>query len=173
MTEHQLAGPHSLDDARYDIDARVDHPVNKADLQRMLQTLLADRFKLALRRETRPVTAYVLVASSKGPKLAATESNPPATPRVVDGEFVFTHVTLADFAEKLSTLATVEQPVIDKTGIDGVFDITLRGVAQEIRKGDGTVLFSALQDQLGLKLESRKVPIEVLVVTHAERPTAN
>ena len=94
-------------------------------------------------------------------------------PRVEDGNFVFHDTSMPEFAEKLSQLRDIDRPVVDRTGIKGVFDITLTGAATAMLQPGGPSLFTLVQEQLGLKLVSAKAPIEVLVVDHAENPSVN
>ena len=94
-------------------------------------------------------------------------------PRVVDGSFVFSNVSMAEFAEQLTHLRGIELPVVDRTGIQGVYDITLKSAARAMLETDGSSLRSLIQVQLGLKLVSAKNPIEVAIVDHAEKPSEN
>jgi uncharacterized protein (TIGR03435 family) len=92
---------------------------------------------------------------------------------VVDGSFVFEHFTMQEFAERLSSLAAVDRPVFDKTGIPGVYNITLRTAARAMLQDDGLSLFSILQET-GLKLAPRKAELEIFVIDHAEKaPVGN
>ena len=144
----------------------------------MLQALLADRFHLKLHLETREGTVYGLVVSSKGPKLRPAK-NPDDRPMVGSG-FNGDHdsstvtyyisgqnVSMPFLAAKLAVF--VHRPVTDKTGLRGSFDFKL----DYAEGNDDVFLFAALQKELGLKLESKKGPIEILVIDHAEKPSAN
>jgi uncharacterized protein (TIGR03435 family) len=164
----------------------------------MLQTLLTDRFKLSIRRETKEMPTYQLVVAKNGPKLQKTDADCGASytachgfsggPRHLSGS----GVDMYDLTLILSRYS--DQPVIDRTGIEGLFDLKLqwnphwprlptddnpRDPAVEAREGPrpdpaslGT-LFDALEQQLGLKLESHRGPVEVYVIDHVERPSEN
>jgi len=181
VRSYQISGPDSLNAERYDILANAESPVSLSELRLMMQDLLAHRFKITLHREIRTLPVYELTIAKGGPKLppAKADDNVSAThasdslPRVQDGNFVFEHTSIAEFAEKLSDLRGIERPVIDRTGIQGTFDITLRSAAAAVLESEGPSLLTLVQEQLRLKLLSTKAPVEVLVVDHAEKPSGN
>ena len=180
LDHFRVAGPGLLQGQRYDVRARAAEPVTVSTLRLMLQDLLTDRFKLQVHREPRTTAVYELVVAKGGPKLPANKADtlPPAypresLPRVVDGNFVFTNVSMTDFAAQLTELRGIALPVIDRTGIPGIYDITLKSAASAIVESDGSSLLTLIRDQLGLKLVSARDPIEVLVVDRAEKPSAN
>jgi uncharacterized protein (TIGR03435 family) len=169
---------------RYDIQAKAEHPVSGAEMLRLLQSLLEDRFKLLVRRETKELQSYVLVMDKGGPRLHVSD-----VPHVNDaaplnpyharggersvGYLVFKDESMADFAFRLSTLVVLDgRVVVDKTGLDGHYDFELK-FAADSPSADGPSIFTAIREQLGLKLEPRKNPIEVLSVERAERPAEN
>jgi uncharacterized protein (TIGR03435 family) len=134
----------------------------------MLQNLLADRFKLSIHRGIKEVTAYSLTIGKNGSKLA----DPPegqASKVLVDdhGGVVFQNITLAGIVNTLANI--LGQPVVDKTGLTGRYTYTFNPNADP----SGPSLFTAVEEQLGLKLESGRAPVEVLQVDHVERPSAN
>src|SRR5580658_589565 len=97
-----------------------------------------------------------------------------------NGSFVFRATSMPQFAEDLSTLSQVDRPVLDRTGIPGVFDFNLKfgesneEIKRAFRAGDGASIFTLIQEQLGMKLEARKGPIEMLVIDRVERaPSEN
>jgi len=94
-------------------------------------------------------------------------------PRVVDGDFVFHNVSMNDFARQFAELRGIDLPVVNRTGIQGIYDITLKSAARAILESDGSTLPALLEDQLGLKLVSAREPVDVLIVDHAEKPSAN
>jgi uncharacterized protein (TIGR03435 family) len=119
-----------------------------------------------------------LVTSKGGPKLPPPKAgtvthSAESLPRVENGSFVFVDTTMAEFAAKLSLLRGVERPVVDHTGIAGVYDITLKRVAEAIRRDDDTPISTFLQEQLGLKLVAAKAPMEVLIVDRIGKLTEN
>jgi uncharacterized protein (TIGR03435 family) len=176
---YQISGEDALPNQHYDILAKAASPTPVSQLRRMLQQLLAERFKLTLHRETKPLPVYELTIAKGGPKL------PPANldredrhvverlPHVEDGSFVFPDSTLPEFAAKLSLLRGMDRPVVDKTGISGFFNITLKTAAAALLQENGPSLFTLVPEQLGLKLVPAKAPIEILVIDHADNPTAN
>ena len=178
---YRISGLTSLSPNRYDISAKAEGPVPVSQLEAMLQDLLAKRFNLMLHRETKMLGVYELVSAKGGPKLPAPKADgalsaahsSESLPRVEDGNFVFHDTSMPEFAAKLSQFRDIDRPVVDRTGIKGIFDITLKGAATAMLQPDGPSLFTLVQEQLGLKLVSAKAPIEVLVVDHAEDPSMN
>jgi uncharacterized protein (TIGR03435 family) len=180
LQHYQLAGHSMLEGRRFDVRAKAGDRVTDATLRLMLQNLLATRFKLQLHREQKMISVYELVVAKGGPKLPTDEAAtlPPiypkeSLPRVVEGSFLFRNVSLPDFAQQLTELRGIDFPVIDRTGIPGVYDITLKGAASALIDPNGPSLLTLIQEQLGLKLVSAKDSLEVVVVDHAEEPTAN
>ena len=169
---YQVSGPSWLISERYDITAKTERRSSKEQLMEMMRALLADRFNLRLHRETRTVPVYQLVAGSGTMKLKPASSDQTLTGMTVEnGSFVFRRVTMSEFAERLSDFSSFDRPVLDRTGIDGLFDITLTSAATAMR-GDPDAIFAAVEST-GLRLDSTKAPLEVLVVDHAERPSPN
>ena len=167
----QLSGPAWLNSDRYDIIAKTSPQTTQADLRLMLQALLAERFKLATHRETKEVPVYALVAAKSGPKLHATTGDQ-RLPVIFAPPTRFTGQgsTMQGLALALSRPAG--RTVIDKTGISGVFDFSLTYSSDS--SDDSPSIFTAVQEQLGLRLEPDKAQAEVLVVDHVERiPTEN
>jgi uncharacterized protein (TIGR03435 family) len=130
----------------------------------MLQRLLGERFDLTLHRETRPISGYAMVIGKNGSKLRPAASPQPfANFRTLSGHAEGTSVSMPDLADRLSRSPfQLDRPVVDLTGLTGRFDLTLDWVPTEL-------IFSALEEQLGLKLEARKTPLEVLIVDHAAK----
>jgi uncharacterized protein (TIGR03435 family) len=168
VASFQVSGSPGAD--RYDILAKTEAPVTVRQLRTMLQHLLAARFKLALHRESKLFPVYELVvARGASSPVRAAES----LPRVENDSFVFTDVSMAEFARMLSQLRGIELPVIDRTGIAGTFDLVLKSAPSAAREADRGGLFALIQEQLGLRLAPAKAPFDVLVIDHAERPDAN
>jgi uncharacterized protein (TIGR03435 family) len=165
---------------RYDIEAKADDSsVTKAQLLAMLQSLLADRFKLQLHYETKEVPGYALVVAKNGPKLV--ESKKPdqfPTSMGRPGQIVAMNANLSQsLLRVLNAGNLLDGPVVDKTGIVGQYDFTLiwspeTGNANATDPA-GPSLFTALQEQLGLRLEREKAIVEMIVIDHVERPDAN
>lgn len=189
-------GPGWLDMAKFDILAKPADGV-KPQLLLMLQSLLEDRFKLAVRRETKDLSVYVLTLAKAGGALGP---NLPLGPNlkasalgacpveaaqvgtVPCGGFALYENRLTGNRDQLSALTKplsqiVGRPVVDKTGVTQYFDLTLEWAPDTARAAanasDLPSIFTALQEQLGLKLEAAKEPTEMLVVERAEKPSEN
>jgi len=171
-----IGGPKWVDEERYDIDAKAPGPAGDHDMSVMMRQLLAERFKLVFHRETRPLSGYALILGKKG--LTAKPSKPDiarstnSTRRSIEA----VGCSMGCLALKLSDLLHV--PVMDATAIEGQFDFKLEFTPDDLsaKPGDtaqGPTVFAALEEQLGLKLEARKVPTEVIVIDSAEKATAN
>ncbi len=177
IQDPELSAPDWLDSVRFDIDARPPaiHPKNY--LQPMLKTLLEERFKLAAHFETKIVSGYALTVGKTGAKLKAAEAGEPATSTSAS-RFSGTKIPIDRLNQFLSGL--LDRPVIDKTGLTGVFDIDIHFVWQDStfaassEPANGPTIFTALEEQLGLKLQAEKLPFRVVVVDRMERePTSN
>jgi uncharacterized protein (TIGR03435 family) len=168
---HQVSGPDWAETGRYDILAKTAQPVSTDQLKLMMQALLAERFQLKLHREQRTQSVFVLVVRKNGPKLRDSQTGGSAQIRVAGGDFVFQHVTMPDFADLLGHLAGIDRLVLDRTGIHGVYDITLPAAARTTRE-DPSSIFGAVEEA-GFELQPRKESVELLFIDHAERPSAN
>lgn len=195
-------GPDWMNSDRFDVSARTDgrSPNSVSQKQLMLRTLLQDRFKLAVRLETREQAIYVLTTARADRTLGRELRRAPVAcegvlaagqPGIRDtcimsgpfnGQFIFRGQSLESLASGLSLL--LNRVVLDKTALDGAFDgdITfdprsLPGMpplgSSDQAPSDKPALDTALRDQLGLKLESARGTVEVLVIDHVERPTEN
>ena len=165
-------GPKWLDDSHFDIEGRAGYPAQYAELNQMLQTLLAERFHLTLHHETRPMQGYAIVLAKDGLKMKP--SAPGTTGHTSDnpGIVISTAVSISRLALKLSNLLGV--PVVDQANTPGFFDFTLRWVPDDALDATaGPSLFTAIQEQLGLKLEARKVPTDMLIIDRADKPSEN
>jgi uncharacterized protein (TIGR03435 family) len=175
---YQFPQLRSLDSTSYDILAKAAGPVPVRELRLMLQQLLADRFKLTLHHETKEIPVYELTIAKGGPKLPDARPRDDRhgvenLPRIRDGSFVFEDNSMVEFAAKLSQLYGIDRPVVDKTGIDGYFDIVFKGAAAAQLQPDGPSLYTLIQEQLGLKLVGAKAPMEVIVIDRVEKPSEN
>jgi uncharacterized protein (TIGR03435 family) len=179
----QLAGgPNWFDVDRYDIAAKADGAAKPDQLRLMLQTLLADRFKLKVHRETKEMPVYALVAGRNEPKLRQVEAgNGPLLTGAGRGQVTCERVSMQVFTRFLSQ--QVGRTVLDRTNLKGNFDFTLKWVPEErqsmaespevVNHADGPSIFTAVQEQLNLKLEATKGPVEIITVDHAEKPSEN
>src|SRR5580704_15608648 len=122
VKDYQISGPAWLNEERYDITAKAAGPARLDELRRMLRMLLAERFSLQLHRETKELPVYRLVTAKSGPKLHKAEPGGNTSMRGENGSFVFRGTSMEQLAEDLSGLTQVDRPVLDRTGISGVFD---------------------------------------------------
>jgi uncharacterized protein (TIGR03435 family) len=160
-----------LDDEFYDIVAKSAQPASDGEQRLMLQSLLASRFGMVAHRETKELPCYELVLGTDGPKLHATADRTLA-PRIYPNASGIRaeSISMKGFADLLSP--KTDRPVLDKTGLSGAFDLTLKWSADPSTE-PGPSLFTAVQEQLGLKLQATKAPIEALVVDRINRPNQN
>jgi uncharacterized protein (TIGR03435 family) len=176
---------------------KVDPMQSLPERQRMLQALLADRCKLTLHRETKDLPVYALAIAENGPKLQ--EAKPgdtyangikgpnghpggPGNIRMGRGTLTGQALSMADFVRVLSD--QLGRPVLDKTGLTGKYDLTLQWTPDDsqlpgLKQAEpqpppsGSSIFTAIQAQLGLELESQDSPVETLVIDHVEKPSEN
>lgn len=183
--DYAITGPDWLKAERFDIVAKIpaDTPKDPARFREqillMFQKLLAERFKLEVHRETKTISAYAIVIAKDGLKVKEAEAGPSRT-RAGRGQLTGEKIAMPKLADLLSQI--LDRPVVDKTETKGVFDIKLEWNADDTsadpeRPGDGASgpsIFTALQEQLGLRLQAQKLPFAVLVVDRAEKvPTEN
>ena len=178
IKDFQIAGgPRWLDSATYDIEAKTGRTgeISDEDLGRLLQALLADRFSLKFHRESRETSVYSLVVGRNGSKLIAHTGTGGPSGRTLFGSgkatMSATKATTARLAEVLSKV--LGRSVVDNTGLSGDYDFTLEWVPDEKAESNGPSIFTALQEQLGLNLESTKGPVETLVIDSAEKASEN
>jgi uncharacterized protein (TIGR03435 family) len=155
----------------------------------MLQKLLADRSNLSFHRDKKELSVYAITVAKTGPKLTKSEGDPNGLPGLFFrglGNLPARNATMADFAGVLQG-AVLDRPVVDRTGLAGRYDFQLQWTPDRSQFISMRVkvpappddpaappdLFTAIQQQLGLKLESAKAPVEVLVIDHVEKPTGN
>jgi uncharacterized protein (TIGR03435 family) len=170
-----LGGPDWLDADRFQITARSKEPLGDKGLMAMLQTLLADRFKLVLHREFRRGETMVLGIARNGPKLQPA-GDAHAYWNNMHDHLEATKITMHEFAEILSR--NLNLLVVDHTGLAGAFSFTFRwnpDTADSLAHDEAAAALraevsGAITRELGLTLKSRKMPIEMLVVDYAEKP---
>ena len=186
-----VGGPDWVASSRWDLQAKPNRVTSPDEVRQMLRTLLEDRFRLASHAETRKMPVYELGVDRKGSKLPRVkESEAKPVVRVATGSIQLTKATPATFASQLSY--ALGQPVIDKTGLSGEFDFALEWTPETGEDGgpttaglppgakvqpastpDGPSIFTAIPEQLGLRLKSARGPVEVTVIDAAQMPTAN
>lgn len=177
---------------KFDIDAKPEGEGAPNDKQwkGMLQKLIVERYKVTFHRDKRELSVYVLSVAKAGPKLTKSEGDPNGLPglffRGRPGDLHVTNANMADFAGLMQE-AVLDRPVLDKTGLSGRWDFDLdwtpddsqfSGMGAKIPPPtDGAnqppALYTAIQEQIGLKLDATKAPAEVMVIDHVEKPSEN
>ncbi len=177
IKDYQLEGPDFIRDERFDISAKMpDAPRMKAEehdamLHAMMRKMLEDRFKLEIHRTSKSFTVYALVVDKKGIKFKEVPDSNSHNSNSNNTHYVGTCVSMDAFAGFLAR--RVDKPVLDMTGLTKFYDMKLDW-SQDESAADAVTLPVALQEQLGLKLDLRKAPIEVIVVDKIEKqPTEN
>ena len=193
-----VGGPDWIDTIGYDIDAKVtpaaDAPppkLNRAQRRQMIQSMLADRFKLIVHNETKDAPIYELDLAKGGSKLPITTPNDTFAKGIngLDGNPVSSgypvllgrgrlfgqSVTIASLIDYLKQ--ELKRPIVDKTGLTGKYDLSLQwtpdNTLPDSPLAGGPSIFTAVQEQLGLKLTSTHGPVKTLVIDHVEKPSAN
>lgn len=161
----------------YNIDAKAAPGASAAQLQAMMQTLLAERFKVVTHREQKEMSYFALEPAKGGVKMQAVKEIPEGFRGKNWGGSIENIMPMPKLAYLLSRFET-ERPILDRTGLDGLYDVKLTWALRPLENtnsaGTGTSLFTALEEQLGLRLDARKGPVDVLVVDSAEKaPTQN
>jgi uncharacterized protein (TIGR03435 family) len=182
INDYQLAGAPSWASDRYDVTAKPG--ARYEEIRVMMQALLADRFKLAVHREDREQTEYALIVAKGGlklaePKEASCPAESAATPTPC-GRLSWSNRWLGGRRASMKALLYVlsqalKHTVVNETGLEGPYDMSLEWTPEgyEAPADAPPPLTTALQEQMGLKLEARKGRTEVVVVDHVERPTEN
>ncbi len=199
MKDYQISGPDWLDSERFDVMAKFPEGVKRDQVPAMLQALLAERFKIVSHRDKKEMGIYALVVGKNGLKLKEVEESANGVGQIRMGMgHMETKVPLSQLADFLSRM--VDRPVLDMTNTKGNYDIKLDWTpepGQGMMKGlpvpmhappggeggggggpaadsSGPSIYTAIQEQLGLKLEPRKAPVDILVIDHIEKvPTEN
>ena len=142
----------------------------------MLQSLLADRFQLRVHYESKMQPIYELVLAKGGSKLKPLPAEKkPGWGKIDRGEYRLHNKSITEFADGLSVWNVAGRAVVDKTGLIGNYDVDLKWTpdGQQGTPDSGPTLFTALEEQLGLKLEPAKGPVNTLVIDHVEKPSEN
>jgi uncharacterized protein (TIGR03435 family) len=136
----------------------------------MLQTMLVERFKLQTHTENKNLDSYALVVAKRGPKLHAVSTASDGAFIWGDGQLTARAISMAALADRLSgPVFKLGRPVVDMTRIEGTYDFILNWAPDDAPDYAPAALFTALEEQLGLKLEARKLGYKILVVDHAEK----
>jgi uncharacterized protein (TIGR03435 family) len=214
VKDFQISGPDWMNSTRYNVVATIPPKTAADQIPLMWQSLLADRFKLTLHRDKKELPVYALVVGKNGPKMKEAEDTGSPAPQPSGGRLFsggrgriqigrgrvdVKSFTLPAFTDLLSR--QMDRPVLDETGLKGMYDFTLEWTPDErqrmafmamggpppggeapVRAGgadggaqpSGPDIFAAVQEQLGLKMESKKSPVEIFVIDHVEKsPTEN
>ena len=184
-------GPGWILTDRFDMNAKAERPSSTEELHTMLKNLLADRFHLQFHRDTKELPVYALTIDKTGQKLTPHEAESAGDPwidqsieQVVSVRMKATSVPMDYFAWRLGQM--MDRPVIDLTKLKGGYDFNLaytRDLPPGIHEGamlngtpidtSGPTIFQALRQQLGLRLDAQKGPVEILVIDHVEKPGEN
>jgi uncharacterized protein (TIGR03435 family) len=178
VKEFQIAGdPAWLDQANYDIVAKTPTPLQltKQNLEPYLQSLLAERYNFKFHTESKKFAGYALMTAKAGPKLkphtgsegGGTDSNGNREKVTMTG----TNITMPGFADYLSR--QMDQIVVDESGLKGSYDIAFEWSQDDGPQATAPTVFTALQQQLGLRLQAKKVPMEVIVIDNVDKPSEN
>jgi uncharacterized protein (TIGR03435 family) len=176
---------------KFDIEAKPDTPgtPSREQMRTMLQKLLADRFQLKFHGDKKELAAYVLTAGKTGPKMKKDDTDPNGLPGLFFrklGDLNVRNATMGDFVHLLQS-AVLDRPVVDETELAGKWDFELNWTPDDSQFGGMGMrapppsdaadapppLFTAIQEQLGLKLDSGKAQVDVMVIDHVEKPSPN
>ena len=179
VTEYQVTGPNWIGSERFDLTAKAGKAVTEDQLRSMMQSLLAERFKMTAHRETKEMQAYVLQVGKNGPKFK--ESGPAGEGEgdvKADKNLVLT-VARTPVAKLVETLASIfRAPIVDQTGLTGKYDVVLNAgkYVTEMHTPEGgnppdtvAIVSRGLQEELGLKLDGKKMPVDLVVIDRAEK----
>jgi uncharacterized protein (TIGR03435 family) len=177
-------GPDWRDSERYDIIGRTAAASSDDQLRLMLRALLQDRFKLVAERDSRELPVYVLSVGKNGHRMQRSKTDAPRMVRPAGTGLALQNATMSDLEQFLSGIPALGRPVVDQTGLQGAFDFTLSLFDKELSAGDpgtakatvaglGASVYEDALERIGLKLESKKLPMEHITIQAAERPAAN
>lgn len=181
VTDSQFNGPAWISSTRFDIVAKTAAPADEARMRLMLQSMLADRFGVKVHRETQAMQIYAITIAKGGPKFQeSTTEGPSEIERTNPMLLAAHHISMKEVADRISQ--EIGRPVVDATGLKGRYEIRMDVTPYVTRSAGGgegqldmmSILFTGFQDLLGLKLESRKDNVQILIVDHVEKsPTEN
>ncbi|MGA7156179.1 MAG: TIGR03435 family protein [Acidobacteriaceae bacterium] len=186
-----IGGPAWMSQDRYDLDILPDHEgqPSLAQVRCIVQKLLADRLGMKSHEEIKELSAYVLSVGKTGPRITKSADDPRSPPGLggPPGNYTVRNGSMAEFAQLMQ--GTLDRPVLDRTNLKGRYDFTLRWTPDDSQYGgrlqaqsnadDGAIvytqpqLFTAIQEQLGLKLEAKRAAVNILVIDKIDRPSAN
>ncbi|HEV2577307.1 MAG TPA: TIGR03435 family protein [Acidobacteriaceae bacterium] len=182
-------GPEWLNTDRFDLDVLPDHEglPSLGQARGIVRKLLADRFALKFHEDTKELSVYVLSVAKGGPKFTKSASDPTSPPGLggPPGRMMVRNASMAEFAQVMQ--GTLDRPVVDQTGLKDRYDFQFRWTPDESQyggripppnSGDNAAdapppLFTAIQEQIGLKLDAMKAPAKVMVIESVQKPSAN
>ena len=175
------ADSNNLNCNRYDVSAKAEgETLTQEQAKMMLQNLLAERFHLRFHREMKEMPVYALVVAKNGHKLKNAAPDAPIMMRMSGAskglEMTVTAGTISQLVNQFSNANGVDRPVLDRTALSGSYDYKLTWspyVGATSNDSEAVSIFTALQEQLGLRLEPQRALIETLVIDNAEKPTEN
>jgi uncharacterized protein (TIGR03435 family) len=187
-----IGGPAWITADRFEMDAKAEKPSTAEELRMMLRNLLTERFQLKFHTETKELPVYVLSVDKGGPKMTPHDGQSAGDPwidqaidKIVQVKLKATFVPMDYFAWRLG-LQVLDRTVINQTNLMGGYDFDLSytrdlppGMPENVKLNgepvdlSGPTIFQAFRQQLGLRLDSQKGPVNVMVIDHAERPTGN
>lgn len=172
-----LGGPAWTSSDSYDINAKIpEHAARWTREQNlhMLEALLTERFQLKFHRETRQVSGYFLAVAKTGSKMTPAKPGPDDSSTSSNQTYLrATNLPMDAFARRLSRNRDIGKVVVDKTGLTGRFDFELEWSPVQAESGNHPSIFTAIQEQLGLRLEAAKVPLQAVIIDGAEKPSDN
>ena len=171
LKSYQLfGGPKWLDGTHFDVEARANTPATVNQLRPMIQNLLAERFQLVVHHETREIAVYALTIGKSGLKLREVKDGKPkplppvAEPGALMAEYKI--LKMQDFADNLSRAVEIGRPVLNRTGLNGTY-------AFNLQLFEGQDFMSMVQESCGLRFESQRARLEILVIDRVERLSGN
>lgn len=171
VTESQLAGDQLCGEERYDISAQpASGALTPERLKTMIENLLSDRFSLRTHREVRTTSGYTLVVTKQGPKFKRSDLLTSSQSAILRGRLIARGADLSGFAAMLAR--PIGAPVVDGTNLSGLYDLELRFAPEDNPDSGQPSIFTAVQEQLGLKLEPQRVPLNMLVVDRCPNPAS-
>lgn len=187
QTRQVSGGPSWIENDRFDVTGRpqAEGVPNREQFRELIKSLLADRFKLAVHTEKKDLPAYVLTVGNRGHKLTQNTSNPnglPVTVRTGLGAISAVNANMGHFAALLQATSVLDRPVVDRTGLPGRFDFMLNWTPDQSPSSAAPTtpdasappgFFTAIQEQLGLRIETQTATVDVIVIDRVEKPSDN
>ncbi len=181
-------GPSWIQTEKFDVSGKPDQPGKPSleQLKAMLRKLLSDRFQLTFHNDKRELPVYAMTVAKSGPKMTVNDSDPNGVwggPGVGPRSLSLKNITMTEFSRVLMA-SIMDRPVVDQTGLGSVrYDFAMKWTPVSPQPGNAETpadtadarpdLFTAFQEQLGLKMEATKAPVDVMVIDRVEKPSAN